>query len=226
MEEAEQARVAARDAVADVTPSALHETIDERLVASSMVPGALAVHAADAVPGDVDDDAVVRRAAGVQLIYEGLTLTRTLVGEEPWADVDLDVVGDLDADLDVLAADVFVARGFRLLARTEAATGAVEVVREFGREQTENGDGTESEGSGARDLETAVFELAAVAGATATGSQTPPALTRYVVGLAADVDRPLPPADEVLPETLSEVMARTARPPADDRARPHSASDS
>ncbi|MFC7167434.1 DUF7114 family protein [Halospeciosus flavus] len=225
MEEAEQARVAARDAVADVTPSALHETIDERLVASSMVPGALTVHAADAVPGDVDDDAVVRRAAGVQLIYEGLTLTRTLVGEEPWADVDLDAVGDLDADLDVLAADVFVARGFRLLARTEAATGAVEVVREFGREQTENGDGTESEEP--------VPETS-----KPPCSNSPPSRVRPRPGRRRRRRSRATSSDSLPTSTGRSPRRRGApgdplgghgsgrSPPADDRARPHSASDS
>lgn len=220
MEEAEQARAAARDAVDDVTPPALHEAIDDRLGAASMAPGALVVHAAAAVPGDADPDSVRRHAAGVQLLYEGLALTRSLVAAEPWADADLETAGDLAADLDVLAADVLVSRGFRLLARTDVTHAGVDVVREFGREQTGG------EESSARELEAAAFELAADAGASAAGTQAPAALTRYAVGLAAEAARPLPPADEVLPETVGDVMSRVVQPPADDRARPHSASDS
>ncbi|MUV60680.1 hypothetical protein GJ634_08010, partial [Halobacterium sp. CBA1126] len=100
MEEAEQARAAARDAVADIEPDGLRAVIDDQVASSSMLPGVLTVLSARVVDGSVDDDAVTRRAAGVQLIYEGLRTTRDLVAEEPWAHTDEQDPSD---DLDVLA---------------------------------------------------------------------------------------------------------------------------
>ncbi|MFB6312205.1 MAG: hypothetical protein ABEH64_13610, partial [Salinirussus sp.] len=83
--------------------------------------------------------------------------------------------GDGDtADLEILAADVMVARGFYLLARTDAAGDAVGVVRSFGRDQTarrETGDPAID-----RNLEADVLELAVVAGATVAGVEVPPEL--------------------------------------------------
>jgi len=90
---------------------------------------------ARAVDPTVDPDTVVDRAAGVQLIYEGLRLTRSVAHEEPWVTAATQE-SDIDADMDVLTADVLVARGFALLACTDAAAAAVEVVRAFGRDQT------------------------------------------------------------------------------------------
>ncbi|MDL0123746.1 DUF7114 family protein, partial [Halobacterium salinarum] len=122
MEEAEQARAAAREAITDVTPDGLQTVIDDHVVSSSMLPGVLTLLSARVVDGAVDEHAIAQRAAGVQLIYDGLRVTRGLVSAEPWTAADApDDPGD---DLDILAADVLVARGFRLLARTEAADQA------------------------------------------------------------------------------------------------------
>jgi hypothetical protein len=214
MEEVELARRRAREAVEDITPPRLREAITDRLGPGSMIPGVLAVLSAEVVDGSPDAAEVERRAAGVQLIYEGLRLTRSLVHDEPWAE---DAAPDSPADLDVLAADVLVARGFRLLARTEAAGKAVETVRAFGREQTDVA-------ANARSLEANVFELAAIAGATAGGGDTPLALRQYVAGLARNLgDPPLPAAVDGLPESVSEVMGRVSADPAPDEAmRPSS----
>ncbi|WP_020222196.1 DUF7114 family protein, partial [Halarchaeum acidiphilum] len=132
MEEADRARAAAREAVRDVEPSDLQTAMAERLSRCSVVPGVLVFLSASATAGRADGG-LAERAAGVQLVYEGLALTRELVESVPWtADGD---DADRPADLDVLAADVLVAKGFRLLARTEAADAAVRTVREFGRER-------------------------------------------------------------------------------------------
>jgi len=219
MEEAEQARAAARDAVADIDPDGLRAVIDDHVASSSMLPGVLTVLSARVVDGTTDRDAVARRAAGVQLIYEGLRTTRNLVAEEPWADSDEQDPGD---DLDVLAADVLVARGFRLLARTEAAGHAVQTVREFGRQQTDEQEGRSST---SRSLESNVFELAAIAGGTAAGGETPVALRQYVVGLADNAAVPLPDAGDALPEEIQDVMARVGSPQADDWVSPTSTAD-
>lgn len=83
-------------------------------------------------------DALLTHAAGVQLIYEGLRLTRTLAHDEPWLEPETAADGDAasDGDLEILAADILVARGFYLLARTDAAGTAVRTVQSFGHDQT------------------------------------------------------------------------------------------
>jgi len=166
MDEAAATRRAALDAVGDVEPTELREQIEQHLDAISLFPGVLTILSVRAGGGtgpatDENDallDPVARRAAGVQLIYDGLRLTRTLSHEEPWRTVE-----KATADLDVLVADVLVARGFYLLARTEAAEQAVETVRAFGHDQTLR----ETTGSHTLDqnLETDVIRLAIVAGA-------------------------------------------------------------
>jgi hypothetical protein len=211
MEEAEQARAAAREAVADIEPDGLRAVIDDHVESSSMLPGVLTVLSARVVDGTSDEHDVSRRAAGVQLIYDGLRVTRDLVAAEPWAHTD---DADPDDDLDILAADVLVARGFRLLARTEAADKAVETVQAFGREQTDRQVGRTPTDRG---LEANVFELAAIAGGSAAGSETPLALRQYAVGLADNHGTPLPDAS-ALPDEIEDVMARVNTQSADDRA--------
>lgn len=220
MDEAVQARTAAREAIAGITPDRLRDVMDAHLAGASMIPGVLALLSARVVGGDVEETAVTNRAAGVQLIYEGLRLTRTLVETEPWAQTG----GTLDDDLDILAADVLVSQGFHLLAHTEAADKAVETVREFGREQT---DLRERRGSSARTLEENVFELAVIAGSTATGNEAPLPLRQYVIGLArSNGDPPLPESANGLPEKIEEVMRRVgSQAVTEERVRTHSATD-
>jgi len=192
MQEAAVVRRAATDAVEDVEPERLHDRIVSRLENSTMTAGALTVSCARAVlerrspgsasaviehPDDPPADAVAKRAAGVQLIYEGLELTRTLSQDPPWLS-DRKAEGDLD----VLIADILVGRGFYLLARTEAADEAVETVRAFGRDQTVRRE-TEDP-SLDRNLEADIFELATVAGTTAVGGQPSPGLREHATSLA------------------------------------------
>jgi len=90
MEEVAAVRGAALDAVGDVEPDRLRERIRERLEAGSMAPGVLTVLSARAVESTTADgpavasDAIAERGAGVQLIYEGLRLTRSLSRDPPW----------------------------------------------------------------------------------------------------------------------------------------------
>ena len=193
MEQAALTRRAAREAVADVEPPPLRERLEAVIEDASMVPGILVVLSArtpetDATAGtrparateDGDGgtnadpnvppatDAIAERAAGVQLIYEGLRLTRSLAQREPWAS--RSPVGSTAEDIDILAADVLVSRGFYLLAMTEAADRAVGTVRAFGRDQTLRQDADADPDSLDRELEANVFELAAVAGTTAVGA--------------------------------------------------------
>jgi hypothetical protein len=226
MDEAAPVRRAAHDAVEDVEPAPLREHIESRLEAGSMVPGVLTILCVRALD-DADEadtrgtlaDPVATRAAGVQLIYDGLRLTRDLARDEPWAraartdlvDADADD-GDADdladttdrdaADLAILAADVLVARGFYLLARTEAADAAVGVVRSFGRDQTvrrsANDPGLD------RNLEADVLELAVVAGATLAGRGPTPGLREYAAGLANG--HPFGEEAAFFPEAVTETL--------------------
>jgi len=190
MDEEATIRRAALGSVGDIEPVGLQERIARQLAEGSMVPGVLTLltarvlaegTTASVVSGeDSLLDAVADRATGVQLIYEGLRLTRALAHDPPWA------AGDDGADLDILAADVLVARGFYLLARTEAADTAVETVRAFGRDQTvrhETDDRTPD-----WSLEADVLELAVVAGAACSGVAAPARLREFAVDLANDVD--------------------------------------
>lgn len=190
MEQAVLARRAAREAVADVEPRELRGRIDTILADASMAPGVLVVLSARSIDPNLDPTAIEDRAAGVQLIYEGLRLTRTLASEEPWAST----VNHTDANIDVLAADVLVSRGFYLLAMTEAADRAVETIRAFGRDQTHRRDAEADRDALDGTLETDVFELAGVAGTTALDA--PPDQVRATIEeLAAMIEgEPLPAA--------------------------------
>lgn len=210
MDDAARTRAAAERAVGDVDPPALRRALTDRFDDAAMTPGALTLLSARALDPDVDPDAVEEHAAGVQLIYEGLRLTRSLSQTEPWASADLDADGDIDADLDVLAADVSVSRGFYLLARTAAAEKAVDTVRAFGRDQTLRRDADTDAESAAldRNLETDVFELAVVAGTAAVGTSAPAELVAYAAELAGDDDR-MPPVS-ALPDSASDRIAALA----------------
>ncbi|WP_205427121.1 hypothetical protein [Halorussus sp. MSC15.2] len=237
MEAAVRAREAGRQAVRDVAPDRLRERIHSLLDESAMVPGVLALTSAGAVegasatggrkpsgtgelPGSTDGRAtgsgpvgVEERAAGVQLIYEGLRLTRALADESPW---DRDPP-HTDSNIDILAADVMVARGFSLLARTEAADKAVETVQSFGRDETEDQQGRPT---APHALETDVFELAVVAGTTAFGSEPSDALLSYAAELAESLDGDHPESPDSVADAVEEAVADAPDPrqfgPAED----------
>ncbi len=163
--------------------------------------------------GDVGPVGVEERAAGVQLIYEGLRLTRALADDPPW-ERDLP---HTDSNIDILAADVMVARGFSLLARTEAADKAVETVQSFGRDETDDQQGR---AVSPRALETDVFELAVVAGTTVFGSTPSDALVAYAEELAGSLDGDSPEPPESVSEEVEEAVADAPNPrqfgPAED----------
>ncbi|WP_435062172.1 DUF7114 family protein [Halobaculum sp. EA56] len=210
MDDAARTRAAAERSVADVEPAALRDALTDRFADAEMTPGALTLLSARALDPDVDPEAVEDHAAGVQLIYEGLRLTRELAQTEPWATADLDAVGDIDADLDVLAADVSVSRGFYLLARTAAAEKAVETVRAFGRDQTLRREADADRAAALdRNLEADVFELAVVAGTAAVGGSAPADLLSYAAELAAGDDDRMP-AIGALPDSAGDRIATLA----------------
>ncbi|MFP8957561.1 hypothetical protein ACLI4Y_12595 [Natrialbaceae archaeon A-CW3] len=160
-------------------------------------------------PSTLDLEAVAHHAAGVQLIYEGLRLTRSLAHEEPWADT----TGDGQADLEILAADILVARGFYLLARTDAATTAVRTVRQFGRDQTLRADASAADATGLdANLERDVLELAVRTGATAVDAHASSGLLEVASTVADDVGTSFPPAGECLPSVEGLEVAVEAEP--------------
>lgn len=200
MQEAAAVRAAALEAVEDIDPRRVYNRIAELLDTESMAPGIFTIACANAILNrsgrTVEDleteDAILERATGVQLIYTGLSRTRRLASETPWADSDADA-----ADLEILVADILVARGFYLLARTEASEEAVEVVRAFGRDQTI---ARETDESLDANLERDVFELAAVAGVTAAGTSPTPKLREFATDLGNGT------ADATLPSDVSEQL--------------------
>lgn len=227
MDEAATCRSAAVDAVEDVYPARLRDDIVAHVDDGSLAPGTLALRCARAVDDTVDLDAIGSRAAGVQLIYDGLRLTRTLSHTEPWEDLE----DQTQPNLDILAADVLVSRGFYLLARTDAAGRAVETVRTFGREQTERRDAdhdpTRDPTEHDRTLERDVLELAALAGTTAADGTPTPELYAVVADCISHVtDDGFPHELDFLP-TVADLHATVPpkEPTADDGV-PQSAGDS
>ncbi len=234
MDDAVRARNAAGEALADIEPAQLQDLLSARLDAASMTPGVLTLLCARAFDPGAVADGVEERAAGVQLIYEGLRLTRTLAHDQPWAALDAARRDDgpasdgertdgtpladagIAADLDVLAADVLVSRGFYLLARTEAANRAVETVRAFGRDQTSRREPDADAAALDRNLEADVFALAVVAGTTATGADPSAALLEHASDLAREHDDDLPPAEVALSELTAERIATLSGAGSDD----------
>lgn len=242
MEEAAEVRVAARDAVSDVAPARLRDGLEARVDDGWMAPGVLTLLSARAA-ADGAADAARERAAAVQVVYEGLSLTRRLVHEEPWAagagdrsvsahegpaagdgtaasdgaavggrvDADGGTDADVDANLEVVAADVLVARGASLLARTEAADKSVEIIRAFGRDQTER-DHSRPPGAERR-LEADMFELAVIAGSTVSRSEPPRRLLEWARDLAVGLPAGSLPATASLVDR-EEVPAVAGRRPA------------
>jgi len=197
MEEVAAVRRAALAGVDDVEPERLHDRITARLDDGPFAPGVLTLVAEAAARGHAVEDSDEDRAAGVQLIYEGLALTRRLAHDDPWTNGDREA-----ADLDILIADILVSRGFYLLARTEAAGAAVDVVREFGKDQTELRTTGNDDLDG--NLEVDICELAVVAGLTAGGHEPTPALRAVGADLATDG---LPAVDALLDGEVADRLA-------------------
>lgn len=183
MDEAVRARTVAREAVDDISPKPLRELIDHRLEHAPVAPGIVTLVAARAATYDDPPTGLDQRTAGVQLIYDGLRLIRTLARSNAWADPN----HTHDADLEILGADILVGRGFYLLARTQAAHKAVDTVQQFGRDETNRSTGRTTPEHA---LESDIFELAIIAGSTATGHEHPLGTREFAVDLAATLDPP------------------------------------
>lgn len=256
METADNCRRGAFEAVSDVEPPALREYIETTLEEASMVPGVLTIESAAATAPDghshldatsqpmpptdrdvdsslefaadiADTDGIRNRAAGVQLIYEGLRLTRSLAHREPWDDRENESDAGIDdahrGDLEILAADILVARGFYLLARTNAAETAVQTVQAFGRDQSrrrEQAPKTADASTVDANLERDILELAVRTGTGAVGETPTARLRSSVESLADGIEIPFPPAAVCLSDLETPPSERS---PEDHRAT--SASD-
>lgn len=262
MDQADSCRRAAAEAVSDVEPPQLHDRIESVLDGASMLPGVLTLKSAAAIApetvgpveprldrgpdeqpasetgGHTDggrdaavelSDSVLTHAAGVQLVYEGLRLTRSIAHDVPWGG---SVDDQADGDLSILVADILVARGFYLLAKTDAAGKAVRTVRAFGRDQARRDDVSAADGqrSSPRDeaaieeaatidanLERDVLELAVRAGAAAVDEAPSTRLLRIADELAETVGPSFPPAEEGL-SRFDTAPDRSIDDPATDRA--------
>lgn len=194
MDEVARVRVATRQAVDDITPPPLRDRIQDHLRKPVQTPGVLTRLSAKETGIDGESDELDQRTAGVQLIYGGLYLTRSLIQLEPWTSG-----GDqkANADHDILASNVMVARGAYLLARTDASDKAVEIIREFGRDQTlryETNDPSYDE-----NLELDLLELAVIAGGSIGTAEPSQSLLDWATGLAdSPTDRRIPEPDELL----------------------------
>jgi hypothetical protein len=209
MEDVAAVRQAALASIEDIEPVTLRDRITDRLDSASLAPGVLTLVAARAASDTSIDshDSVPNRAAGVQLIYEGLVLTRRLADDNPWE------AGDRDAaDLDILIADILVSRGFSLLARTDAAEDAVDVVRSFGRDQTVARTSDDETLDSA--LERDICELAVSVGVSSMDHQPTAPLRTYAGELAGDG---LPEYDDLLGGDVMATLTAYINP---DRSPP------
>ena len=208
--------------------------------APDSTPAAGPGHRSRSRPGLGPESPVERRAAGVQLIAVGLRWTRQLVTEADWPVGTETTPGDrpeagphsgsssesgtaAETTVALLGADVAVARGSSLLARTAAVDRAVAVVRTFGRTQTAatNSDaGGRANGDDAANsqgqLERELLELAVIAGGTGGGEAVTPRLTDLAGELAAtltDGTGAFRPTDRLRSELVAEQLAAAAAQP-------------
>jgi hypothetical protein len=130
MDDARAVRSARDEVLADLEPPAFHDRVTGVLGGASLLPGALTVRTARRLDVTVDTETAAARGSGVQLCYEGLELTRSVLRDEPWTKPGEDYHQDL------LVAEVLVSQGFSQLAHTGVVTDAVAIVQRFGRTQT------------------------------------------------------------------------------------------
>lgn len=223
MEEAPRVRAAIEDLLRDVEPEPFRERLLRTLERRHPTPGVLTVRTALAVDGAVAVETAADRAAGVQLTYEGLRLTRHLLEEEPWSSTGEPTAQDArssdgalpaedDPDVDLVAAEVLVAKGIDQLAHTGVRKRVVEVVQRFGRVNSPGGPPADPP------LESDVVVLALAAGADLAAQTVPPGLVEYARDLASDLDDQPDDALADVAEDVERIVA-AAEPSAEDRSR-------
>ena len=207
MDETAHARAAFSEGIGDIVPEALRERLERVLESASMTPGALAVVTATALEESVDLDTASRRGAGVQMSYEGLRLSRDLIHTDPWAGGDRD-----EGDMNAIAAEVLVARGFEYLAHTGVAMDVVDAVRHFGRDQTLRETASDPTGLDRR-LEADFVRVAVRAGADVALGAIPEPVDTVADELAEELGTdPLPETETALGDVPERISAAVASP--------------
>lgn len=177
-------RRATLERLADIEPHTLACELQAIVREGSMVPGVVTLRTAERLGGGFHGE-TRERAIGVQLTYEGLRLTRELVrNEERYASAQ-----PTESYLALVAAEVMVSRGFGDLAETPVASGVIDLVQQFSRNQTHDyraGNGSES--SAGTTLEYDIVDLAVAAGATAVFDYVPSFVEQVGSSLAAQLE--------------------------------------
>jgi hypothetical protein len=209
MDETAHARAAFREGIGDIGPDALRTRLEEVLESASMTPGALTVLTAATLDDAVELDVAARRGAGVQMSYEGLRLSRELIHTEPWTTGDRS-----EGDLNAIAAEVLVARGFEYLAHTGVAMDVVEAVRRFGRDQTRRETAPDTEWASIdRRLEADFVRIAVRAGADVALGAIPDPIDAVAAELAEELGTdPLPRSETALVGVSERLSAAIASP--------------
>lgn len=220
MDETAHARAAFREGIDDIAPDALRARLEAVLETASMTPGALTVLTATVLDDSTEGDVAARRGAGIQMSYEGLKLSRELIRTDPWVNGDR-----TEGDMDTIAAEVLVARGFEYLAHTVVAEEIVDAVRRFGRDQTRREERESAVDRAALDsgLEADFIRIAVIAGADIALGTVPEAVEALAEELAAEIgNEPLPEVDDAiagLEERIASVNRSRETPPRKDYSR-------
>ncbi len=175
----------------DIVPKPFNERLAGILADRPLTPAAATVATGLAIDRTADRDKLATLGIGVQLGYEGLRLTRRLIQQDSWLGTDRTT----DEDIDILAAEVLVARGMNLLTRTGTVTQAVDVVKRFG--QRAAFDRTETAGDGLGTLEMDIIKLAVDTGADAVLQSVPPPIASLGAELATRLDTDPIPEPEI-----------------------------
>ena len=188
MDEAGALTDALERSLADIEPAPFHSRALGAVGERPLLPGVLTVRVAHAVDQTVDISSAATRGAGVQLCYEGLELTRSVLRNRSWEN------SGEGYQQDLLVAEVLVSRGLSLLAETGVVTDAVAIIQRFGRTQTD----LESPGDRHEEdpLEIDVLELAVNAGADLAMDSLPASVRAHGGDIARELlDYPLPDPD-------------------------------
>lgn len=210
MDETAHARAAFREGISDVTPDTLRTRLEEVLETASMTPGALTVLTATVLDESTEGDVAAQRGAGVQMSYEGLRLSRELIRTDPWTNGD-----DSNGDMNAIAAEVLVARGFEYLAHTVVAGDVVDAVRRFGRDQTRREEPGVDRAALDSGLEADFVRIAITAGADIALGTVPDGIESFAEEVAADLGtEPLPEPDAALAGLSGRIVTAVASPEA------------
>lgn len=207
MDETAHARAAFSEGIGDIAPEALRERLEGVLESASMTPGALTVVTATTLDGSVELDTAARRGAGVQMSYEGLRLSRDLIHSNPWSGGDRN-----EGDMNAIAAEVLVARGFEYLAHTGVAMDVVDAVRHFGRDQTIR-ETHDAPAELDRRLEADFVRIAVRAGADVALESVPEPIDTVADELAEELGiDPLPETETALGGVAERISTAVASP--------------